>query len=107
MNLGNTIKILRKKKGLQQIELAKLCKLSQTYLSQIENNQKEPNISTLKQIALNLNIPLPFIFILSLDEADIPEQKRKIFDVLSPSIKNILNELIEPEPNENSGDKNH
>ncbi|MGQ7855146.1 helix-turn-helix domain-containing protein [Pedobacter sp. WC2501] len=33
---------------MRQNAFADLCNISQTYLSQIENNIKEPNISTLK-----------------------------------------------------------
>ena len=48
MKLGTAIKAIRTKNGLKQFELAQRCDITQTYLSQIENNLKEPNISTLK-----------------------------------------------------------
>ena len=53
MNLGNVIKNTRKKKGQTQTEFASLCGITQTYLSQIENNSKEPNLSILKVISIN------------------------------------------------------
>jgi transcriptional regulator with XRE-family HTH domain len=49
--LGSQIRKLRKKKGLKQIEFCKICNISQTYLSQIENDIKQPKISMLKFIA--------------------------------------------------------
>ena len=42
MNLGETIKLLRKRNGLNQSQLAELCEITVTYLSLIENGKKEP-----------------------------------------------------------------
>ncbi len=94
MNLGNTIKDLRKKKGIRQNQFATLCEISQTYLSQIEGNQKEPNISTLKSICLNLGVSLPVLFFLSIDETDVPENKRLAFSILNPTLKTLISEII-------------
>lgn len=62
MDLGQTIKSIRKQKGLKQNQFAALCDITQAYLSQIENNLKEPNLSTLKVISNNLETPLPILF---------------------------------------------
>lgn len=94
MNLGNTIKILRKKKGIKQNMLADKCNISQAYLSQIENNQKEPNLSTLKEISNQLEVPLPIIFYMSLDENDITQDKKEAFNLVNPAIKSMLNEFF-------------
>jgi transcriptional regulator with XRE-family HTH domain len=97
MDLGSTIKDIRKQKGIKQNALADLCKISQTYLSQIENNQKEPNISTLKEISAQLHIALPILFFLSLNEADIPQSKRDVFQIISPTVKTLIKDLIADE----------
>ncbi len=94
MNLGNTIKNIRKKKGQTQKEFASLCGISQTYLSKIENNSKEPNLSTLKIISEKLEIPLPILFFLSMTETDIPENKREAFKIINPSIKSLVDEFF-------------
>lgn len=94
MDLGTTIQLIRKQKGIKQNTFAELCNLSQTYLSQIENNQKEPNISTLKVIALKLDVPLPILFFLALDENDIPLGKRQAFNMVSPSVKSLMHEFV-------------
>ncbi|MCT3802678.1 MULTISPECIES: helix-turn-helix domain-containing protein [Elizabethkingia] len=93
MNLGQVIKDLRKKKGIKQGEFSKQCDISQTYLSLIENNQKEPNLSLLKNIAQLLNIPLPILIFLSLDVNDVPEKKKEIFRILEPSIKDMITQI--------------
>ncbi len=90
MNLGMKIKQLRKQKSLNQSEFASLCGITQTYLSQIENNQKEPNISTLKKISLELEIPLPILFFLSMDENDVKPEKREAFNLVNPSVNSLV-----------------
>jgi len=94
MDLGNTIKSIRKQKGLKQNEFAKLCNITQAYLSQLENNLKEPTLSTLKVISSNLDTPLPILFFLSLDNNDIEPNKEKAFEMIAPSIKSLINEFF-------------
>jgi len=94
MNLGATIKNIRKKKRQTQSEFASACGISQTYLSQIENNQREPNLSTLKIISNELNVPLPILFFLSLNIDDIQQNKREAFEIISPSVKSLVNEFF-------------
>ena len=98
MDLGNAIKNLRQQKGIRQNSLAELCDISQTYLSQIENNAKEPNISTLKIIAKKLSVPLPILFFLSLDEKDIKPEKRNAYNHLAPSLQSMIAEFFANTP---------
>lgn len=58
MNLGPLIVEARKKKGLKQKHLSEKTKVTQTYISQIENNKKIPEIATLQKICkvLDLNV---------------------------------------------------
>ena len=94
MDLGNIIKNIRKQKGQTQAEFAISCGITQTYLSQIESNLKEPNLSTLKLISENLNIPLPILFFLSMTEEDVQPNKRKAFQIVNPSVKSLVNEFF-------------
>lgn len=95
MDLGSIIKEIRKDKKFSQKEFAELCNISQTYLSQIENNKKDPNISTLKNIATHLNVPLPILFFRALTEEDIPESKKESFDTISPIVNNLIKSITE------------
>lgn len=94
MDLGIVIKKIRKQKGQTQGEFASLCGITQTYLSQIENNAKEPTISTLKIISKNLDMPLPILFFQSLTSEDVNPSKRSAFELVSPSIKSLVNEFF-------------
>jgi transcriptional regulator with XRE-family HTH domain len=94
MDLGTTIKTIRKQRGQTQNEFASSCGITQTYLSQIENNSKEPNLSILKQIGIELDIPLPILFFLSLNEDDIDPKKREAFTLINPAVKSLVNEFF-------------
>jgi transcriptional regulator with XRE-family HTH domain len=94
MDLGNAIKNIRQQKGIKQNSLAEKSGISQTYLSQIENNAKEPNISTLKNICEHLKVPLPVLFFLAIDSNDISPEKRNAFKHLAPSINSMITEFF-------------
>lgn len=94
MKLGSVIKEARQKLGIKQYELAKLSGITQTYLSQIESNEKEPNISTLKEISSHINLPIPILFFLSLDENDIAKEKRDAFKMVDQPIKLLIKEFF-------------
>ncbi len=94
MDLGLAIKSMRKQKGLKQNQFAEICKITPSYLSQIENNNKEPNLSTLKIISGNLGTPLPILFFLALDNEDIKPEKIEAFKMIAPSIKSLVNQFF-------------
>lgn len=94
MDLGRAIAQLRKKQCLNQKSLARKCSISQTYLSQIENNRKDPNLSTLKEISRALEVPLPILFFLAMNDGDIPEGKREAFGQLLGPIKAMVHEVF-------------
>ena len=94
MDLGLTIKEIRQEKQYTQEYLAKLCGMTQTYLSQIERNQKEPTISALKDIATALEMPLPVLFFLSLDDQDVTPEKREAFQTIGATFKSVIHEFL-------------
>ena len=71
MKIGNTIKKLRKSKGMNQSEFAEKCDITQAYLSQIENNKREISITCLKNISDFLEIPASVILFLSIDKEEL------------------------------------
>jgi len=96
MDLGKTIKKIRKTKGLKQKDFARLCEITPSYLSQIENNLKEPNLSILKVLSDKLAIPLPILFFLALDDDDIVPEKKIAFKMINPAVKSMVNEFFIP-----------
>ena len=94
MNIGTQIQKIRRKNNISQGQLAKDCGITQTYLSLIEHNKKDPNISLLKVITAKLNIPLSLLLLMSLDKEDIPEDKSEFFNEIAHEISPIIISLL-------------
>lgn len=94
MNIGATINRLRKEQKLSQSELADAAGITQTSLSQIENGVNRPNQKTLDAICKKLGVAEPLLNILSLENGDVSEEKKVIFDTLYPLIKEMMTKLF-------------
>ncbi|MEI8280118.1 MAG: helix-turn-helix transcriptional regulator [Bacteroidota bacterium] len=94
MNVGIAIKQVRKQLGLTQQELAVKCNISQTSLSQIENGNKRPSAKTTKKICTALDIPESVIYILGMQDTDVPESKQNMYKLLFPSIRSLALEIV-------------
>jgi len=60
--IGHQVRALRKKLGMTVNELASLAGLSAGMLSKIENGLTSPSLTTLKSLALALNVPFTALF---------------------------------------------
>lgn len=94
MNLGKSLKIVRKNKGFNQSEFSKKVGITQSFLSGIENNKKKPSIDVLENISSVLNIPLPVLFWFTIEEKDVCAQKAEMFKLLKPSIDKLITYLF-------------
>ena len=94
MNIGESIQKLRKQKGFSQIKLAKISGINQTYLSLIENGNRNPSLQILEKICDSLDTKLPFIFWFSLDENDIKETKKDSYRILKDSIDSMVGQIL-------------
>lgn len=94
MNVGLTIKKLRKEKGLTQKELSEMTGLSQGYLCHIENNQREQSIKVLTKIANSLDLPLGYIIFASMEKEDVEATKQRDFDLIFPIMKEMVDKLF-------------
>lgn len=56
--IGKRIADERKKQGLTQEDLAGLCEMDRSYLSEIENGHKNPSVVALHKIVRSLNTDL-------------------------------------------------
>lgn len=90
MNVGPTIKKLRKQKGLNQTDFSNEIGITQTALSQIESGATSPHKSTLERICSGLGIPEQVLVILSLENEDVPDDKKLMFDTLYPTVKEFM-----------------
>lgn len=90
MKFGESIKELRKAKGLKQKELAEKAGISANALSLIEKGETMPHKDTIKKIVESLGVPETYVLFFAIESSDVPEDKRQVFDQLHNSIKNLI-----------------
>jgi transcriptional regulator with XRE-family HTH domain len=100
MNIGTRIKELRKKRGINQTELAKAVNSSTTVISMIESNKGNPTIEVLNALSEYFDVSTDFILKgkeieknqndISATEQEIIQLVRKDADIKTTLI-NLLN----------------
>ena len=90
MEIGQVIKLLIKKRGLKQVQVAERIGKSTTALSQIINGTYKPQPDTLEKISEVLDIPVPVIHFLSISENDVPKENLELYRNLAPSMEKYL-----------------
>ena len=94
MNLGIAIRSVRRQLNITQHELSERSGISQTSLSQIENAVKRPSNKTIKSICGVLDVPEAVLYILAMQDSDVPSSKKNVYDMLFPSIKNLALQIV-------------
>jgi transcriptional regulator with XRE-family HTH domain len=62
LSFGRKLKELREEKGLTQIALSEILNMDRSAISRYENNQREPNDTTLLQLADYFNVSLDWFY---------------------------------------------
>ena len=116
MDIGSTIRAIRKRKNITIAQICEATGLSQGFMSQVETNKTSPSISTLESIAQALNVPLAYLLlkkeermrIVRKDERTITTSgsERLKVEHLS-STKNIRMMVVEFPPGATTGDTPH
>lgn len=76
--MGETLKLLRIFYGYKSVEMAKKLKISQSFLSEIENCKKNPTLELLNQYSKVLKIKVSTIVLLSESLMEDKETKKDI-----------------------------
>jgi len=93
MKIGNSLKELRLKAKFSQKDLAYALNITQSYLSKIENNDKEPSTALIKAIGDYFKIPYAIVLWGAIEETDIVPEKRQQFNNLKPLVDCLLSQL--------------
>ena len=99
MNIGKAIKKIRTEKSLSQKDLSERTTISRTSLSQIEKGKKRPSVKNLKKICSILEVPDTLVYFYGLEESDIPKKNKKLYDLIYPSLENMIRKLMVVENN--------
>lgn len=92
MNVGQAIKLCRTQRGISQTDLAQQAECSVSYLSMLENNKRDPTLSTLESIADALGVPVSIIFFLAAEAGDLKGIDKNLQGELARTALDLLNE---------------
>lgn len=78
MNVGQAIRLCRTQQGASQSAIATRANCSVSYLSMLENNKRDPTLSTVTRIAEALHMPVGLLLVLAADQDDLGAIDRNI-----------------------------
>jgi transcriptional regulator with XRE-family HTH domain len=93
MNIGHALKMCRSARKLSLDQLAERTQLSQSYLSMIESNKREPTISTVEKISKALQIPTPIVLFLAAEKDDLDNLDPETASRLSVAAMDVIRAL--------------
>jgi len=96
MNIGNAIKNIRTKVGMNQRDFASVIEVTQTHLSLIESGKRKPSFTLMEKVSKETLIPLPLMFWLAMNEDDVKKNKEELFKILKPSIDALIDTFFNP-----------
>ncbi len=116
MDIGATIRSIRKRKKITIPQLCEGTGLSKGFISNVENNKTSPSIATLESIATYLKVPLPYLLlqkeqrmhVIRKEERELTTTGREKLKVEHLSAKGGLRMMIvEFPPGATTGDNPH
>ncbi|MET4676874.1 MULTISPECIES: helix-turn-helix domain-containing protein [unclassified Luteibacter] len=90
MNVGQAIRMCRRQRGASQNAIAIRAQCSVSYLSMLENNKRDPTLSTVKKIAEALHVPIGVLFVLAADRNDLGAMDGRMAEQLMQSARASL-----------------
>lgn len=90
MDFGQAIKTLRLKQNMTQRELAVRIGMSVNAVSSLETGKAYPPKGTMERLCEAFGIPQSYLLLSSIEETDIPEEKRVLYRALLEPLRNEL-----------------
>jgi transcriptional regulator with XRE-family HTH domain len=72
-----------------QVELSNMTGIMQTSISQIERGEKEPSKKTIERICEALDIPDMVLYVLGMEDSDVPLSPREVYNELYPMMNDF------------------
>ncbi len=92
MTLGKAIKLCRTQKNMSQSELARLANISVSYLSLLERDKRDPNLSIVAKISEALKVPVTILMFLAADKTEISVISPQLAEKLSYTVLKLIEE---------------
>lgn len=90
MDIGKAIRELRVKQQMTQEQLAERCGMSTNAISMIELGKRIPVKATVEKLCKIFGIPVSYMLLATIEESDIPEEKRVLYRALVEPLRDEL-----------------
>jgi transcriptional regulator with XRE-family HTH domain len=90
MNIGKATVALCKAKGITRKELAERMGISQNAMCDLVKGRSWPSALTMYKLTQALDVPQSYILFFSIEDIDIPQEKRELFHLLANPLKEYL-----------------
>lgn len=90
MNISKALKLCRNQKGLTKTVLAKKANLSISYLSLLEQGKRDPNLSTINDLCIALDIPVSIFMFLASDVNELEGLNEDLAKMLSHTALKLM-----------------
>ncbi|MFC0211401.1 helix-turn-helix domain-containing protein [Paenibacillus chartarius] len=116
MDIGSTIRSIRKRKNITIAQICEETGLSQGFMSQVETNKTSPSIATLESIAKALKVPLAYLLLRKEERMQIVRKDERRMTSSGPdrlkvghlsATKNVRMMLVELPPGTSTGEQPH
>ncbi|WP_223066083.1 helix-turn-helix domain-containing protein [Paenibacillus caui] len=116
MDIGSTIRAIRKRKNITIVQICEETGLSQGFMSQVENNKTSPSIATLENIAKALKVPLAYLLLKREERMKIVRKEDRTVTTSGmenlkvehlSSTKNVRMRIVEFPPGASTGETPH
>jgi transcriptional regulator with XRE-family HTH domain len=89
MDLGKAVKKARGKYFTQE-EIAQMTGVTNIYVSLVENNKRLPCLNWVIKFGMAVNVPVPVLFYLAMDEYDATDGMEAEYMVMKPLIDEYM-----------------
>lgn len=90
MDYGRAIRLVRSARRMSQAELAEHIECASSFVSLLENNQRDPSLQTLEAIADAFGIPTYLLLLLASEPSDLDGIGEEQAQVLGKQLLDIL-----------------
>lgn len=90
MNIGKAIVALCKARGITRKELAERMGMSQNAITNLVKERSWPSALTMYKMTQALDVPQSYIMLYSIEDIDIPQEKRELFKLIIEPMKEYL-----------------
>lgn len=90
MDIGQAIKILRVQNDMTQAQLAERCGMTVAGIWYLETGKRFPPKGTVEKLCNVFGLPTSYLLMASIEESDLPEEKRVLFRTMLEPLRNEL-----------------